>query len=594
MSDIDNTTEDSQMIYLADDKQTKYVIVYRKDHSLSEQTAVEELQKYLNMITGAEFPIVTDDTPKADHEIVVGFCDRPGCKAQKKLGTDGFTIKTDKERLLLLGSEVRGALYAVYTFLETYCGCRFFTANCEKIPTVERTLYIDSNIDDTQIPVFEYRNVYWGTMDDEMICAKLKNNGGMGHEITDKVGGAIHYNGSFCHTIPVLAETFNHWDMPCLCDEDIYQTTLKNVKADLRAHPDQKIISVSQVDGLNGECSCEKCRKVYEEEKSHMGTLLRFVNRIQEDIKDEFPDCVVDTLAYRYTRKPPAVTKPHKDMIVRLCNIECCFRHPLEDMCYGHDEEFDSFPENLKQWNAISNRLYIWDYTTNFANMSTLFPNFEAIRPNMRFFADNGVVGMFSQGNITQQNGNGELGELRAYLLAKLQWNPYMGESEYRLHMQEFCENYYGEAGKYILEFINLIHDNSQDAHMTIYFDSSADKISLKGYKDKLAGCFAFYDKASELFDKAEADTWGAGNKFAYTNVRRTRISLHNYYNFVLKSARDGASPEMDEMIQRLVVENNREQYTIMRELNVFENREFNRIDFSHTQDLHTYALWWN
>ena len=582
------------MLYLSKDKTTEYVIVIRKDHSLSEQTAAEEMAKYLNLMTGAEFPIVTDDTPKADKEIIIGFCDRTGCKAVKKLGDDGYTIKTDKNRLMILGSEVRGALYGVYTFLEKYCGCRFFTKDCEIVPTVDHALYVDSNIELTEIPVFEYRNVYWGNLDDEMFCAKMKNNGGMGHPITEKVGGAIHYNGGFCHTIPELAETYNPWDMPCLCDEDIYQTTLKNVRERLRAEPDKKIISVSQVDGLNGECSCEKCRKVYEEEKTHMGTLLRFVNRIQEDIKDEFPDAIIDTLAYRYTRKPTAVTKPHKDMIIRLCNIECCFRHPLEDMCMGHDEEYDSFPENLKMWNAICNRLYIWDYTTNFSNMSTLFPNLEALRPNMRYFAENGVVGMFSQGNSTASYGNGELGELRAYLLAKLQWNPYMGESEYRLHMEEFCNAYYGEGGKYILEYINLMHDNSQDGHMTIYFDASSNFISMKGYKDHLAGCFAFYDKASELFDKAEAETWGKNNNYSYKNVRRSRVSLHNYYNFVLKRAMEGASEEMQDMIQRAVVENNRQHYTLMREYDLPENREFNRVDFNKTQDLHTYPLWWN
>ena len=87
------------MLYLSKDKKTEYVIVIRKDHSASEKTAAEELAAYLLKITGAEFPIVTDDAPKADKEIVIGFCDRPGCKAQKKLGTDGFTIKTDKENL---------------------------------------------------------------------------------------------------------------------------------------------------------------------------------------------------------------------------------------------------------------------------------------------------------------------------------------------------------------------------------------------------------------------------------------------------------------------------------------------------------------
>jgi len=581
------------MLYLANEKNTNYVIVYRKDHTPSEETAVTELSKYLEIISGATFPVVTDDTPAEEHEIVVGFCDRPGCDDPENLGDDGYRIAVDGSRLLILGSGVRGALYGVYTFLEKYCGCRFFAPNCEKIPAVERTLCIDSDIDLTEVPVFEYRNVYWySLMTDEMFCAKMKNNGGMGHPITEKVGGAIHYNGGFCHTIPHLAETGNIWDMPCLCDENIYQTTLKNVLADLRAEPDKKIISVSQVDGNNGECSCERCRKIFEEEESHIGTLLRFVNRIQEDIKEEFPDVVVDTLAYQYTRKPPVKTKPHKDMIIRLCNVESCFRHPIENVCHEVDPDFGSFPDNLKKWAKICKRLYIWDYTTNFTNMSTLFPNLMALRPNMRFFAENGVVGMFSQGNSS--NLNGELGELRAYLLAKLQWNPYMGESEYMGHISEFCREYYGEGGSFIEQFVHLIHDCSEDGHMNMYFDNSANVISMKGYSDRLAGCFAFYDKASELFDRAEAETWGAGNKFAYANVRRSRISIHNYHNFILKSALEKAESEAEkEIIKRTIIDNNREQFILMREFGVDENREFHKLDFSQVPDFSTYALQW-
>ena len=38
-----------------------------------------------------------------------------------------------------------------------------------------------------------------------MISAKLKNNGGMGHELTERVGGGINYIGSFCHTFPGIS-----------------------------------------------------------------------------------------------------------------------------------------------------------------------------------------------------------------------------------------------------------------------------------------------------------------------------------------------------------------------------------------------------
>lgn len=581
------------MIYLADEQSTEYKIVIRKDATESEKTAAAELAKYLKIITRADFPTVTDDAPAEKREIVVGYCDRPGCKPQKKLGDDGYTIKVSGDRLLILGSGVRGALYGVYTFLEKYCGCRFFTPDCERIPTVERTLYLSSHIELTEIPVFEYRNVYWYTlMTDEIFCAKMKNNGGMGHPITDKVGGAIHYNGGFCHTIPELAETGNIWDMPCLCDEDIYQTTLKNVRRKLREEPDKKIISISQVDGNNGECSCDKCRAVFEEDGSHIGTLIRFINRIKEDIRDEFPDVVIDTLAYQYTRNPPKKTKPHDGMIVRLCNVESCFRHPITDLCHRVDPDYGSFPDNLRGWSKICRRLYIWDYTTNFTNMSTLFPNLMALRPNMRLYADNNVVGVFSQGNSSDLNG--ELGELRAYLLAKLQWNPYMGESEYRMHMEDFCRGYYGEGGKYILQLVDLIHLCSEDGHMNMYFDNSANIISVKGYSDRLAGCFAFYDRASALFDRAEAETWGAGDKIAYANLRRSRISLHNYHNFILKSALERLSDEDERrVIERAIIDNNREQYVLMREYDVKENREFHRLDFSEVPDFSSYALKW-
>lgn len=616
---------------LADDKKTSYVIVYRKDHSESEQTAVDELQKYLKMLSGADFPIVTDDTPKAEREIVVGFCARPGCKEVKKLGDEGFTIRTDGKRLLILGSEVRGALYGVYTFLEKFCGCRFFAADFEKIPDEVRTFNISDNIDDTEIPLLEYRNVYWGVIKDEMISAKLKSNGGMGHKITSKVGGSIDYIGDFCHTFAFLNEQDNYWDMPCLNDEEVYQRVLKNVKKQLRANPDKHIISVSQLDGNNGECSCPKCAKVYEEEQSHMGNLLRFVNRISDDVEEEFPGTIIDTLAYRYTRKPPIKTKPKKNVIIRLCNIECCFRHPLGECPAEADERAkgDSFVDNLKNWNALTDKLYIWDYTTNFSNMSTMFPNFDCLRKNVVTFVDNGVKGIFEQGKSS--NSNGEWAELRAYVLSKLLWDPYMDESEYRGHISEFMNAYYGAGGKYMEDFLNLEHACSKEGHMNIYFDNSANFIYLKGYKDKLAGAYAFYDQASDLFDKAEAAAWGdvirasrkgyrhgeddeddycnneeyAKAKKMYDHVRRSRIQLYNYHCFLMvmaqnvyaeaeKKKHDPMNQVMIDALEHSRVEDNRMQYALMREFNVDEPMEFRRIHFDKVQDYHGYALWWD
>ena len=55
----------------------------------------------------------------------------------------------------------------------------------------------------------------------------------------------------------------------------------------------------------------------------------RTVNSVADAIADEFPHVVVDTLAYQYTRPAPNITVPRKNVVIRLCSIECNFAAPL-------------------------------------------------------------------------------------------------------------------------------------------------------------------------------------------------------------------------------------------------------------------------
>ena len=149
------------------------------------------------------------------------------------------------------------------------------------------------------------------------------------------------------------------------------------------------------------------------EERSKSGTLIRFVNKIAEAIKDEFPDVYVDTLAYQYSIEPPRVTKPLDNVIVRVCTGGCS-AHPI-----GNCPNNSGIKGCIERWAKISNRIYIWDYTTNFAQYLCPFPNLDTLQPNMQFFFENNVKGVFEQGNY-QEGLNGEFGELRSYILAKL------------------------------------------------------------------------------------------------------------------------------------------------------------------------------
>ena len=103
---------------------------------------------------------------------------------------------------------------------------------------------------------------------------------------------------------------------------------VRNALALLRRSPGAGMISISQND-CQGNCRCEKCKAIEEEEGAPSGLMIRFVNAVAEQIEKESPNVLVETLAYQYTRKPPRHARPRGNVVVRLCSIECSFVQPL-------------------------------------------------------------------------------------------------------------------------------------------------------------------------------------------------------------------------------------------------------------------------
>ena len=43
------------------------------------------------------------------------------------------------------------------------------------------------------------------------------------------------------------------------------------------------------------------------------------------------------------------------------------------------------FARDIRDWHRLTNRLYIWDYTTGFSHYLLPFPNYYVLGPNVRF-----------------------------------------------------------------------------------------------------------------------------------------------------------------------------------------------------------------
>jgi len=453
----------TQAITIAENGQAKAVIVVAPETREPERHAAAELADFLQQITGATFEIVNRPVvgkprilvgPQAANLAITDF-------STDGLGAEGIVIKTFGDDLVLAGGYPRGTLYAVYTFLEDKLGCRWWSSTESTIPK-KPTLQI-GNIDVRYVPVAEYRSPFWFDAFDGDWAVRNKCNG-QAHRLDEKRGGRHIYEG-FVHTLyPLIPPEKYFKDHPewfseikgkrtyeraqlCLTNEQMRMELVNNLKERLRKNPAATIASVSQNDWY-GNCQCSNCAAIEKEEDSPAGLMLRFVNAIAADIEAEFPNVAISTLAYQYTRKPPKITRPRNNVIVQLCSIECSFCKPLSD------DRNKAFRDDIVGWSKICDRLYIWDYTTDFRHYVMPHPNLRVLGPNVKFFVEHNVKGIFEQGSYNTYGA--EMAELRAWVLAKLLWNPALDGQKL---IDEFIEGYYGTAAQHIRAYLKTTHD---------------------------------------------------------------------------------------------------------------------------------------
>lgn len=427
--------------------------IVRSDNA-SEQTllAARELQSFLKQVTAAELPIVSDATPLGEYEIVVGDNTHlrrlPTTIDFVKLGPQGFTIRTVGQHLVIAGGAELGNLYGVYTFLEDYVGCRWYTSTASRIPS--RPILAIGPIDDTQTPAFAWRRTsYRDITASGPTTQRLKLNGGGDWGLWCHSFFEVMPPDRYFESHPEYFSLVNGKRVPdkqlCLTNRDATGLIIQNLRERIAKEPHIPYWSISQMDWA-GSCECPNCRAINEREGTPMGSLLEFINTIAA----EFPDHIITTLAYQYTRKPPKSLRALPNVGIQLCTLELNRSRSFEI-----DDRPDSvaFRDDLERWAGISQNIVIWDYTIQFANLVSPFPNLRVLQPNLRHLASHHVMGVYSQAN---REIGGEFAELRGYLLAKLMWDPNGNVSAL---MDDFLDGYYGPAGRPTRRYIDLMHD---------------------------------------------------------------------------------------------------------------------------------------
>lgn len=475
--------------------------------------AAEYLNRYIRDICGYSLKI--SSKPASDGCIALSV--KPSLDS-------GYTITSDKKNVYITGSSLRNTVDGICAFLNRYGGLTYYTSTL-KVKT-KKTISVPVGLNYSYKPYFEMTDTDWYSPKDLDYSLFNGISGTEYREIPDSLGGGTEYISSFAHTYTnqfcskdkyfdsnpecfALSAIARNKESLCLSNpktlEIVTDEVLELLKEKHDPKADLQIVSLTQNDNLFF-CTCPHCIAKYAKYGSISGLNLEFVNSVARTVKEKgYNNVAIDTFAYLYTRSAPKNIVPEDNVIIRLCSLECCFSHALNDSRCSFNM---SFANDIRDWAKICDRLYVWDYVTNFSNFIGIFPNFGVIQENMQFFYENNVKGIYEEGNYQMSPCDSEFGELRAYLLCKLMQNPYC---DLEAERTAFLNAYYGKGGKYIGEFLDIITDSADEHHLSIY---SSMKATCDLSKKEIAQCDA-------LWESAKAEATGT----ALTNITNSELA---------------------------------------------------------------------
>lgn len=526
-------------IQLVTNGTSQHVIVLPATPSKNETHAASVLQDYIKRISGAVLPVVNENMYREQPAVFIGNTDHVEKFNPGRLKDEGYFIGSDNANVYIKGGSGKGVVYGVYALLENYLGCRKY-ADVPAVVPASKNVLLPRALHDQQAPAFIYRESYYpASLDNEYLewhaLHRLEDLWGVwGHSAFKIVPPKTYYSSH--PEYYALVNGKRQATQLCYSNEAVFKITVDYLRKAMAANPDAIYWSLAAEDG-GGFCTCDQCSKINAEEGGPQGSLIRFVNRVAA----QFPQQKFTTLAYAYTAKPPLKTKPADNVFVMLSSIDAYRNEPLSTA-----PSAAAFRANLAGWGALTEHLFIWDYTTQFTNYLAPFPDYNNLQPNLQYLLAHKVKGIFSQGSGETYS---DMAAYNSYLQAHLLWDPTKAPTD-------FLDGYYGKAGPFIAQYLDALVANVHKTPLDIYGNP------VNNYKNYLSP--ALIDKYSALLDEASKAVEGnatltqrvdiARLPLEYTVLQQSRFFGTEQYGYLLQDGNGYVvNPRWPARVQRFV-----------------------------------------
>ena len=438
--------------------------------------ASKELERYLASYANLQLGTVREIVLKADQEL---DCD-----------DDSFSIEINNAKVILSGAGERAVLFAVYTFLEEYCGLRFLHI-CEQTAVNCITPRKIQNGIKKYKPAFSFRAIYmentefqlelidwmaknkinwaiislqsWWSMEEKIIAEIEKRGMGLalgGHSYLDFLKPDEYFS-EHPEWYAMINGSRAEYGQICFANEVGRRKLFENLYDYLKNKPSIKRLALCPVDNKH-YCQCTQCSK-----KSFLELNCGLMGGLEDHLNNKGLDIKVEHLAYNasLSREMFDVPAPAENILkidTRVAYWGRNYHQTISESTLKTDS--DAWDE-IKAWGdvckAVGQKLHIIEYYTDFWMMTTLFPILgKVIAKDMasyRALPAEGISTLVVQPPQPPCYPWHKYVELNIYIFAKYCW-----DTEYELDqiMDDYFTARFGSAAGLLKSYYEILQDS--------------------------------------------------------------------------------------------------------------------------------------
>ena len=473
-------------------------IVLPEQPEPAESYAAWELQYFLWRMTGSAPGIDGRDPVVDGRTIVIGRAASSEVTANLEgLKPEGYVIAVDDATLTLAGNSPRGTLYAAYDFLKTQ-GCRWLLPGPRGEVIPERKALTLADGVRTESPDWDIRgfllhptnygqrgeliNVLGNDYFDWAVRNRI-NAVWHGTAVTHYLGahrGHSHIqrlNHAWFSYVgkdppqewaPLVngKRTFMHPagrpNMVCTSNPGYRDRVVEQILKYFKEHPTATVAACSADDEPAYWCEGERCRA----QDGDAGTgpwephpdgnpkipmtdrALHFVNEVAERVSKVYPDKQIEMYAYASTALPPARTKVHSNVLVKVCYFQLS---PVRSLFEQHVSTGPMI-DLVNRWQEMGAKTFgLYDYGS-FNNIDCPVFWFFLINDHLRAFYERWGFRHYLGETDNTLGPSMAAFNVRAASL----WDRNV---DYKEVLRDICDHYYGPASKEMFQYYTIMEE---------------------------------------------------------------------------------------------------------------------------------------